>query len=104
MDDSIASLVERYQEDTTIIVLTGRDGSCKQLTIDWLTDNGIVYDEIYTRAEGDERKDSIIKRELFDNHIRGRYNVEFVLDDRNQVVEMWRQMGLKCLQVAEGNF
>lgn len=56
------------------------------------------------RPEGDIRKDSIVKRELFEKYVRPYYNIEFVLDDRNQVVEMWRSLGLKCLQVAEGDF
>ena len=45
-----------------------------------------------------------IKREIFENYIRDYYNIQFVLDDRNQVVEMWRSLGLKCLQVQEGDF
>lgn len=56
------------------------------------------------RPEGDIRKDSIVKREIFENYIRDYYNIQFVLDDRNQVVEMWRSLGLKCLQVQEGDF
>ena len=56
------------------------------------------------RRTKDFRKDAIVKTELFDAHIRGRYEVLFVLDDRNQVVEMWRVMGLPCLQVAAGDF
>ena len=56
------------------------------------------------RKTGDFRKDSIVKKELFDENVRGKYNIEFVLDDRNQVVEMWRSIGLVCLQVADGNF
>ena len=42
--------------------------------------------------------------EIFENDIRPYYNIDYVLDDRNQVVEMWRSIGLTCLQVAEGNF
>jgi hypothetical protein len=56
------------------------------------------------RETGDRRKDSIIKKEIFDRHIRDVYNIEFVLDDRNQVVELWRSLGLTCLQVADGDF
>lgn len=52
----------------------------------------------------DQRKDSVIKQELFDKYVRGRYNVLFVLDDRNQVVDQWRAMGLTCFQVAPGCF
>lgn len=70
----------------------------------WLRGNDITYGMLLMRPEGDIRKDSIVKREIFENYIRDYYNIQFVLDDRNQVVEMWRSLGLKCLQVAEGDF
>jgi hypothetical protein len=56
------------------------------------------------RVAGDHRKDSIVKQEIFENHIDGMFDVQFVLDDRDQVVTMWRSLGLQCFQVAEGNF
>lgn len=52
----------------------------------------------------DMRKDAIIKQELFDKYVAGKYHVLFVLDDRNQVVDFWRSIGLTCFQVAPGNF
>jgi predicted kinase len=52
----------------------------------------------------DMRKDSIIKQELFDKYVAGKYHVLFVLDDRNQVVDFWRSIGLTCFQVAPGAF
>ena len=87
-----------------VILLSGRDSICKDKTMEWLGLFDIPYDKLYMRKKGDMRKDSIIKRELYEKHIKGKYNVQFVLDDRNQVVEMWRSLGLKCLQVAEGDF
>jgi hypothetical protein len=57
------------------------------------------------RAENDGRKDSIVKKELFEQHIVGKYYIDLVIDDRNQVVEMWRKdLGLTCLQVDYGDF
>jgi hypothetical protein len=56
------------------------------------------------RPAGDMRKDAIVKRELFDRHVRDRYDVTCILDDRSQVVDMWRSLGLTCLQVAPGEF
>ena len=50
------------------------------------------------------RKDSVVKQEMFMAHIAMKYNVLYVLDDRNQVVQLWRSLGLKCLQVADGAF
>jgi hypothetical protein len=56
------------------------------------------------RAAGDSRRDSIVKREIFDDRIRQVWHVKGVLDDRDQVVRMWRDLGLTCVQVAPGDF
>jgi hypothetical protein len=87
-----------------VIIVSGRDDTFKDITLKWLTDNGVFVNEIHMRQAGDKREDSIIKQELFEAHIKDKYNVVFVLDDRNRVVDMWRRNGLKCLQVAEGDF
>jgi predicted kinase len=87
-----------------IIVMSGRDAVCERETIDWLDRNNIPFDEIFMRPEGDMRKDNIVKQELFDKHVRFNYDVVAVFDDRQQVVDMWRAMGVDCFQVAEGNF
>ncbi len=55
------------------------------------------------RQKNDYRKDAVIKKELFRAHIDGQYRVEFGLDDRDQVVELWRKL-LPCSQVAYGDF
>jgi len=71
----------------------------------WLAKHNVPYDMLIMRKHTDTRKDSIIKKEIFDEHIKGKYFVRFVLDDRNQVVDMWRQdLGLPCLQVYYGDF
>lgn len=91
-----------------IIYITGRTGAplCRENSINWLIKNGCWYEKskIIFRAEKDFRKDSIVKSEIFDNYVRDRYYIEFVLDDRNSVVDMWRELGLLCLQVYYGDF
>ncbi|UMO76351.1 polynucleotide kinase [Streptomyces phage Tomas] len=87
-----------------IIVMSGRDGSCRNETIGWLDLYDIPFDDLFMRPEGDMRKDNIVKQELFDQHIRFNYNVIAVYDDRDQVVDMWRAMGVDCFQVQPGNF
>lgn len=89
-----------------LIFLSGREASCQAKTIKWLKDTVDInrgYD-LYMRKTGDSRKDCIVKREIFDKYIKDKYYIEFILDDRNQVVDMWRKMGLVCLQVAPGDF
>jgi predicted kinase len=104
VDPTIKNLLNAIESKYVIILTSGRDEVCREKTEKWLRKNDIPYGMLLMRPEGDIRKDSIIKREIFETHIRPYYNVEFVLDDRNQVVEMWRSLGLKCLQVAEGDF
>lgn len=89
-----------------IVFMSGRDESCRVDTEAWLRKHLPSVREIrlHMRPAGDMRRDAIVKRELFDSHIRGRFNAVAVLDDRSQVVQMWRALGLVCMQVAEGDF
>lgn len=105
---TIASLWLRHT-DAYVIVMSGRDAGCRRETEEWLT-NALGWHEefdylrLYMRPEGDKRNDAVVKNELFEEHIAGKFNVDFCLDDRNRVVDMWRAKGLKVLQVADGNF
>lgn len=91
-------------EGTKGIIFSGRNGDSRQETMEWLKLNEINFDELHMREIGDSRKDAIIKEEMFDKFIRDKYNVVMVVDDRKQVVDMWRSLGLTCLQVNEGDF
>lgn len=87
-----------------IILMSGRDESCRWQTEMWLDAQQVPYDELYMRTEKDNRKDSIVKEELHRKHVEGRYDVAWVVDDRQQVVQMWRSLGLTVFQCAEGDF
>lgn len=88
-----------------IIMLSGRDGVCRPETQAWLDQHDVPHNALLMREPDDNRKDNIVKREIYEREIAGKYNVLFVLDDRDQVVDMWRnELGLKVLQVAEGDF
>lgn len=105
VDEAVKGIVNRYYLDGyRIIIVSGRDGVAYQDTFDWLQYNNVCFNYLYTRAVGDNRNDAIFKQEIFDLHIRDKYNVKLVLDDRDRVVKMWRSLGLKVLQVAEGDF
>lgn len=112
LDSVIADILRVYslrnpQDDnyTRIILMSGRDAICRPQTESWLRKNNVKYDELYMRSVNDKRKDTVIKKELFNNHIKDNYNIKYVLDDRESVVRMWREdLGLKCLQVEYGDF
>jgi predicted kinase len=84
-----------------VICFSGRDEACRNETENWLTENGIIYNALYMRPQGDMRKDSVVKEELFDKHIRGKYNVFCIFDDRLQVCRMWHKLGLPLLKVGD---
>ena len=88
-----------------VLIISGREDVARDMTAAWLERHEIPYDGLFLRRRGDRRRDTVLKREIFERAIAGRYRVDFVLDDRDQVVAMWREeMGLTCFQVAPGNF
>ena len=90
-----------------VLIVTARpdEHDYKQVTQDWLAANGIVYDGFYMRQGGDYRKDNIVKREILGRIMMDDgYEPVMAFDDRDQVVKMWREMGIPCLQVNEGDF
>jgi predicted kinase len=94
-----------YDSGNEIVFLSGRTDGCRAATLEWLSEHvPVPRAGLFMRPAGDMRKDSVVKLELFDKHVRDAYDVTCVLDDRAQVVEAWRSIGLTCLAVAEGNF
>lgn len=89
---------------TSIIVLSGRDSRCRDDTIRWLRSHSVMFHDLFMRPEGDTRADYVVKKELYLENIKGLYNVLGVFDDRNQVVHLWRHLGLTCFQVGYGWF
>lgn len=100
-----------------IVFMSGRMEQCRQQTAMWLNANidccNVHYDDgfpggcceqLLMRADEDYRPDEIVKRELFDNHVKPRYDVIGVIDDRSKVVRMWRELGLTVLDVAGNDF
>lgn len=103
----ILELLENYKNGLSgdIILVSGRDGSCESETRDWLDEWDVPYDFLFMREAGDMRKDSIVKREIFEDNIEDVWDVQYVLDDRNQMVDMWRkELRIPCLQVDYGDF
>lgn len=119
----IKTVIAAWKQGETIIFMSGRDSKYRPETIRFIEkyctvatiqnttcarpDNEEIVPipyQLHMRPQGDTRKDSLIKEELYAEHVQGKFNVLYVLDDRNQVVDKWREMGLTCYQVAPGNF
>lgn len=119
----IETVIAHYLRGRRIIFCSGREDKYKEPTIAFiekyvrspiLCDNPMkgnitnaelpIPYELHMRKSGDMRKDSIIKEEIYNENIKGKFNVLAVLDDRDQVVQFWRSIGLTCFQVAPGAF
>lgn len=118
----IKTVLAMYAQGYEIIFMSGRDSKYREQTIRFIEKYCIdplatafvnvgaivalkpISYQLHMRSQGDMRKDSIVKQELFDAHVRDKFNVLFVLDDRNQVVDFWRSVGIPTFQVAPGAF
>lgn len=103
---AVAALVAMaIQAHYSILYVSGRPDTYRTPTEAWLSQHGLDYHtRLLMRSAGDYRPDQIVKRELYDTFIAGRFDVAFTVDDRANVVKMWRELGLTCFQVAEGDF
>lgn len=105
-------LMHRYP----LVGVTGRQDKVKDITCQWLRNHGVKFFdpevdekpvgvlEVFTRKTGDRRHDYEVKVEIYEQEIFPRFNVKFVLDDRQQVVDAIRKLGVAVFQVAPGNF
>lgn len=92
---------------STILIASGRNDDEREVTERWLRDVaglGGLWTRLYMRASRDYRSDDIVKGEILDQMIADGFNPTMAVDDRTQVVNMWRARGLRCLQCAPGDF
>ncbi|WP_310481311.1 AAA family ATPase [Chamaesiphon sp. VAR_48_metabat_403] len=100
----VATTIEKLGRDTAIILLSGRSSVCYDLTVAWLQQHQINYQNLLMRPADDQRSDDILKSELYYFHIRDCYNVIGVIDDRPKVCRMWRKLGLSVFQVGNPDY
>lgn len=104
----IRRMVNGYADSGYVIIgFSGRPDidNVRRDTLMWLEENDISMDYLYMRpADMLTENDADVKQHLFDKYIRNNYDVEIMLDDRNRVVRRMRKLGIKVLQVADGDF
>lgn len=91
----IIDMVIDFHRKYSIIIVSGRDSSCRKETKEWLYDHGVPFSRLYMREEGDMRKDSVVKEEIFWNNIADNFNVVAVIDDRPQMIRLWYDLGIE---------
>lgn len=111
-DEPILKMVDLvydlYLQRYKIVFCTGRRESCREKTLNWFNKyfepEIAKFSTLLMRPNKDHRHDTEIKPELLKNAGIELDSIAFVLEDRNSMVKKWRELGLICLQVAEGDF
>ena len=109
--EDIIELVKILDWDYEVVFFTGREDRVEALTILWIGKYmrmGIGSDRLYMRKTGDRRPDYVVKQEQLERYFKNTgYDFDdiwLVLEDRDQMVKMWRDLGLTCLQVCDGAY
>lgn len=97
----VHGLWHAIRPDIDRIIVSGRDGAYAYLMRCSFYKHNLFPHAFFQRTAGDRRLDSIIKDEIYRTQIEPNWNVLYVIDDRPQVVEMWRSHGLPVLQVVD---
>ena len=98
-------MYKKYDRKRKIIVISGRPNTKNvyQQSLFWLKKNKIPFDKLFL-VDREGLPDAENKNFFYQTKIKDKYQIDFVLEDRNSVVKMWREIGLVCFQVAETNY
>lgn len=105
VDDALLDVTfSAMSSDYQIIILTGRSEEYREVCAEWCRKHSVFYDALLMRPAGDNRNDAVVKSDLWDEHISGKFDVVMHYDDRNRVCKALRKKGIKVAQVNPGDF
>lgn len=103
--EDVKRIVElEFQAGTSVVLCSGRPEDNREKTETWAAYYSIPYTTLKMRPAKNYKQDAITKVMLYRYEIKPFYNIRYVLDDRTQVVDAWRKIGLSCFQVRPGDF
>lgn len=99
----VIDMVQNYKtQGYEVIIVSGRSDECKAETEEWLYYHQVPHSEIHMRKEGDFRRDSVIKEEIFWTHLAHKYNIVASIDDRPMMIRMWHELRIpNVISVAD---
>lgn len=87
-------------EGFRILIVSGRQLRWASLTKQWLRKWGVKYDGFYLRADKDFRPDVQVKMEIGERILR-EYSPVVAFDDRDDIVDVWRNLSIPTVKVRE---
>ena len=121
-NEPVIKMAQLFKNDGfKIVIFSGRNDRGFFATRDWLKIHNVPYDLLVMRPDKFQSKawpiahgnpatpdmrfmpDEILKKKMLDIFVDIN-DVFLVVDDRDKVVKMWRDLGLNTFQVAPGDF
>ena len=121
-NDPVIKMAQMFHNDGfKIVIFSGRNDRGFDATVQWLNNNHVPFDLLVLRPDKFKDKswpiadgnpatfdmrfmpDEILKKKMLDTFVDIN-DVFLVVDDRDKVVKMWRDLGLNTFQVAPGDF
>lgn len=99
----VVKICQALADNYAIYICTGRPEKFRERTEKWLESYGIPYNQILMRPDNNSESDAVIKKRMLDL-IQRTCNIVAVFDDREKVVNMWRENDILCCQVAKGEY
>ena len=102
----VCDIAKRYiAQGDEVAFFSARNESEREITerqiSEWIGDG---HKGVFLRPNDSYEPDEIFKAELADKFEEMGGKIDLVFDDRNKVVDMWRQRGTTVVQVADGDF
>ena len=97
-------IVRELAKTYTIAYVTGRVERLRDMTVAWLQEHQFPTGYLYMRGDGDHRNDDILKAEILAEIRRDNLEPVMAFEDRTRIVKMWRENGIPCAQVRDGDF
>ena len=102
-NSKVVEICRALSENYPIFICTGRPEKFRERTERWLENYGIPYNQIWMRPDNNSESDAVVKKRML-VAIQRTCNIVAVFDDREKVVNMWRENGILCCQVAKGEY
>tara|TARA_R110000744_G_scaffold140_1_gene498 strand:+ start:270 stop:746 length:477 start_codon:yes stop_codon:yes gene_type:complete len=99
----VIEIVKSLAVGRNVLFVSGRNATVREETEQWIKNyfdfKWIDGCNLHMRKGHDFRPDTEVKLDIVNKLGITPENVECVLDDRQSVVDMWRENGFRCLQV-----
>ena len=104
----VLNMIHLLSTGQTVIALTGRNERHRQATLKWISEHNVPLDDLLMRPDDNYESDHELKPRLLDEWLDengfAHSDVWFILEDRDKVVEAWRNLGHNCWQPRSGGY